>query len=134
MLIDMETSSNPTLGDLITWWKSQKTSVESHESQAKAARSLLNDIEADILAKMRDAGLESVAQDGVSLTIRKKFRAKYDPEQWESLINWAAQNGMTYLIQRRLNDSKVLELVDNGVPLPDGLTIEGYDDLAFRRS
>jgi len=41
---------------------------------------------------------------------------------------------MTYLIQRRLNDSKVLELVDNGVPLPDGLTIEGYDDLAFRRS
>jgi hypothetical protein len=130
----MEITSTQTLGEMITWWKSQKSIVEAHEAEAKAARSLLNDIEAGILIKMRDAGLESIAQDGVSLTIRKKFRAKYDPEMWESLINWASQNGMTYLIQRRLNDSKVLELVDNGVPLPEGLSIEGYDDLAFRRS
>ncbi len=130
----METPINPTLGDLIRWWKDQKALCEDYDAMAKAGRGLLNDIEADIQRKMEEMGIESVAQDGVSLTIRKKFRAKYEPEMWSDIVKWAASSGLDYVVQRRLNDAKIMELVDNGVPLPQGLTVESYNDLAFRRS
>lgn len=130
----METPINPTLGDLIRWWKDQKALCEDYDAMAKAGRGLLNDIEADIQRKMEEMGIESVAQDGVNLTLRKKWRAKYEPELWGDIVKWAASSGLDYVVQRRLNDAKIMELVDNGIALPQGLTVESYNDLAFRRS
>jgi hypothetical protein len=125
---------NPTLGDLIRAWKEQKEAVEICERDAKTARFVLVDIEQDIQFKMEELGIDSASEDGVSVTTKVKFRAKYEPELWSDIVKWAASSGLDYVVQRRLNDAKIMELVDNGVPLPQGLTVESYNDLAFRRS
>lgn len=130
----METPINPTLGDLIRAWKAQKFLLEECEAQSKSARALLADMEMDIQSKMKDLGIESASEDGVSVTTKTKWRAKYEPELWGDIVKWAASSGLDYVVQRRLNDAKIMELVDNGVPLPQGLTVESYNDLAFRRS
>ena len=126
--------TNPTLGDLIRSWKQQKALVEEHEAAAKSARALLDDMETDINAKMHELGIESAAEDGVSISIKTKWRARYDPDLWADIMKWAATNGVSYILQRRLNDAKIMELVDNGIALPEGLSVESYQDLAFRRS
>lgn len=126
--------TNPTLGDLIRSWKKQKALVEEYESAAKSARGLLDDMEIDINAKMRELGIESAAEDGVSISVKTKWRARYNPELWADIVQWAAANGVAYIVQRRMNDAKIMELVDNGIALPEGLSVESYQDLAFRRS
>lgn len=130
----METPINPTLGDLIRAWKEQKEAVEDLERKAKMERSLLVDIETDIESKMKELGIESASEDGVSVSTKTKWRAKYEPELWGDIVKWAASSGLDYVVQRRLNDAKIMELVDNGIALPQGLTVESYNDLAFRRS
>lgn len=126
--------TNPTLGDLIRSWKQQKALVEEYETAAKSARALLDDMETDINAKMRELGIESASEDGVSISTKTKWRARYDPDLWGDIVKWAAANGVAYIVQRRMNDAKIMELVDNGVALPEGLSVESYQDLAFRRS
>jgi hypothetical protein len=126
--------TNPTLGDLIRSWKKQKSLVEEYETAAKSARSLLDDIEADISGKMAVLGIESASEDGVSISTKTKWRARYDPDLWGDIVKWAAANGVAYIVQRRMNDAKIMELVDNGIALPEGLSVESYQDLAFRRS
>ncbi len=91
-------------------------------------------METDINAKMQELGIESAAEDGVSISIKTKWRARYDPDLWADIMKWAATNGVSYILQRRLNDAKIMELVDNGIALPEGLSVESYQDLAFRRS
>lgn len=71
---------------------------------------------------------------GVTVTVRQKWRAKYMPEHWESIVKWAAETGNAHLIQRRLSDKPVMELLDAGVSLPEGLTVEAYKDLVFLRT
>jgi hypothetical protein len=130
----MEIFDNPTLGDLIRAWKEQKAAVEDLEREAKTARFMLVDIEEEIHSKMQELGIESASEDGVSVSTKTKWRAKYEPELWGEIVKWAANSGLDYVVQRRLNDAKIMELVDNGIALPQGLTVESYNDLAFRRS
>lgn len=70
---------------------------------------------------------------GITVTVRQKWRAKYAPEQWASIVAWAGETGNSHLIQRRLSDKPVMELLDAGVSLPEGLTVEAYKDIDFRR-
>lgn len=72
--------------------------------------------------------------EGLSCTVRTKWRAKYEPSKWQDLLKWAGESGHVAVVQRRLGDKAVMELVDNGIPLPDGLSVESYEDLEFRRS
>ena len=83
---------NPTLGDLIRAWKAQKFLLEECEAQSKSARALLADMEMDIQSKMKDLGIESASEDGVSVTTKTKWRAKYEPELWSDIVKWAASS------------------------------------------
>lgn len=94
-----------------------------------------------IEAKIRD-GLTARGQmvkgaktgiDGLTLTVAEKWRAKYEPELWPTIVEWAGAHGMSHLVQRRLNDKAVMELVDSGQGLPVGLSVEAFLDLNFRR-
>ena len=90
-------------------------------------------IERGLIGFSEQSGLTAFATEGMGITIREKLRAKYDPEKWDELMKWAAANDKTYLIQRRLSDTKVVELVENGEPLPDGLSLEPFSTVSYRR-
>ena len=112
------------------------------ESEANAAKSRAAKAVEEIEYRIRDLfektgrwekGVSAKAS-GVTVSVVEKARATYDPAKWPDVFKWAAANDLTFLIQRRLSDKAVAELVENGKALPEGLGIEYIKQLAFRRS
>jgi len=126
------------LNDLLAAFKTEKDWQDELLAKLAQSKSKTTEIESKIMAAMKDAGLDGdgakVSHGGLTVTLRHKFRAAYDPEKWSGVVKWAAETGREYIIQRRLSDKPVVELMDNGVALPDGLTVTSYEDLDFRRS
>jgi hypothetical protein len=122
------------LNSLLLKFKERKDALDEAEAVAKAIRAEASELEDQILEVLNTLDLDSVAIDGISAKRVTKWRAKYVPDQWSAIVSWAVANGYDYLVQRRLNDTKVLELVDGGIQLPEGLSMETYTDLSFRRS
>jgi len=125
-----------TIPELAAAYRQLWDELDIIDQQKKELASKMSDIERRIGEAMRNAGkVEGDAErcGGLMMTVQLKFRAAYSPEKWPDIMRWCVENGHNYLIQRRLSDGKILDLVDAGVALPDGLTLEPYTDLAMRR-
>jgi hypothetical protein len=111
--------------------------IDERERLATADRELSKRREAlerELLAFHEDSGLDSLAGAGLSVSFdAAAMRAKYEPERWADIVRWAVTTGHDHIIQRRLTDAKVLDLIENGVELPPGLTVENYTKLSVRR-
>lgn len=118
----------------MTQFREKRDALDVAEQAAKAARAEVHALESQILEMLEALDIESVAADGLNVKRVEKWRAKYDPARWSEIVSWAVSNGFDYLVQRRLNDAKIMELIDQGIRLPDGLSVECYSDLSFRRS
>ena len=123
-----------TIGELLADFRKAQDHKDDCDAQLKRAREACDVLELRIRLAMEAAGMDKTSAAGITASVVEKWRAKYEPAKWGDLVRWAAANGYDYLIQRRLTDSKVMELVDNGVELPEGLSVESYKDLTFRRS
>ena len=108
--------------------------IDEVEGRLKVLKQELHTLEVKILEHLSTNGIDSIKAAGVTFTAKERFRAVYDPELWPRIMDWATGAGYSHIIQRRLSDAKVLELVDSGVALPEGLSVQSYKDLAFRRS
>jgi hypothetical protein len=126
--------NDPTIGELLAAFRKAQDYKDECDEALKSARQACDVLELKIKIAMEHAGTEKTSAHGVTASIVTKWRAKYAPDKWSDLVKWAAGNGYDYLIQRRLTDSKVMELVDQGVELPDGLSVESYKDINFRRA
>lgn len=122
------------LNALLQQFREKRDALDVAEQNAKAARAEVHALEAQILERLEALDVESVAAEGLNVKRVEKWRAKYDPARWSEIVSWAVDNGFDYLVQRRLNDAKIMELIDQGIRLPDGLSVECYSDLSFRRS
>lgn len=122
-----------TISELLAQYRKHKDRIDEIAAEEAQIRDMMGIIERSIMDTMKDAGLEKATAAGVTVTRGEKWRAKYDPEKWAGIVKWCAETGRDYLIQRRLTDSRVMELVDNGTALPEGLTVESFPNLAFRR-
>ncbi len=111
---------------------------DDQNAAVKATTDQLNQIESQLRAGLEargqfvDGAKTGIA--GLTLTVNRKWYAKYDPALWPVIVEWAGTQGMSHLVQRRLNDKAVMELVDSGKGLPAGLGVESVLDLQFRRS
>lgn len=91
-------------------------------------------IEFELLGIHAATGLESLSGNGMGVTFKDDaMRARYAPEQWNAIAKWAAETGNMHIIQRRLSDAKIVDLVMEGVQLPEGLTLETYTSISTRR-
>jgi hypothetical protein len=91
-------------------------------------------IEGKLIAFHRASGLKSISGGGMSISFDPEaMRTKYDPSKFAEVFKWAADNHYEYIIQRRFTDAKILELIDSGVALPDGLSMEAYTKVSARR-
>lgn len=77
-------------------------------------------------------GVQQFGDDEISVTVAEKLRVKYDPEQWADIVRWDLETG-TGAVQRRLTDAKIISLIEDGVPLPAGLSVEGFKKVTYRR-
>lgn len=104
------------------------------DEQAKQLSGEIEHCKAEIKRFHERTRLDKFAIPGLSASAKEKFRARYDPERWASILAWATATGNDHIVQRRLTDAKVVDLIDSGVELPEGLTVETYVDVSVRRS
>lgn len=126
------------LSELLTAFRAEKDVQDILNADLAASRKRADELEQSILAEMERNGFDSdgskFSDGGMTVTRRTKWRAKYDPALWPQIVAWANESGNSHIIQRRLSDKPVMELIDCGVALPEGLSAESYVDLDFRRS
>jgi uncharacterized protein YlxW (UPF0749 family) len=107
---------------------------EQLAAQDKVLSERKSALEAELLNFHASTGLNSCAGAGLSVTFDDgAVRAKYDPSKWADIVKWAVSTGNDHIIQRRLTDAKVIDLIENGTALPEGLTVESYTKLSTRR-
>ena len=92
----------------------------------------LDDICRGLISFSESSGLTSFANGDMSISVQEKLRAKYDPEAWADIVRWDLETG-TGAVQRRLTDAKIISLIEDGVSLPPGLTVEGFKRVSHRR-
>lgn len=111
--------------------------IDERERLAEEDRRLSkrkSEIESSLLSFHDASGLEQMA--GAGLTVRfdpAATRVRYDPEKWDSVVAWAVQTKNFQIIQRRTSDAKVMSLIEEGVALPEGLSIETFTGISVRR-
>jgi hypothetical protein len=92
-------------------------------------------VEASLLSFHARTGLEKLSGAGLSVTFNPAAtRCRYEPDRWEGIVRWAVATGNLHIIQRRTSDAKIIDLIAEGVALPEGLTIESFTDLSVRRT
>ena len=133
-----EITENTTMNDLLGRYLELLDEKEELDALVNGIKSSLADIEGAIQNKLEaedqmKAGTK-VGIEGLTVRVREKRKARYDPDRWMEIVKWATDNGKEFLVQRRLNDNVVMELVDQGVPLPTGLSVRCDTGLSFRRS
>lgn len=130
-------TSTTTVADLLAEYRRLSDRDDELAAEKSAIYKRFCELEHEIAAAMDAAGMTDdgakVSASGMSVTRRTKFRAKYDPALWASLVRWSVETNRTDLIQRRLADAKILELHDAGEVLPEGLTLEAYKSIDARR-
>ncbi len=126
-----------TTAQLATLYRADWDRLDELDAQRKEISARMADVESVIHARMKAEGKTADGDGekcgGLSITMKHKFRARYDPEKWNDIFASLAASGHSHLIKRQLVDSRVMDLVDSGVPLPDGLSVEPYTDLSIRR-
>jgi hypothetical protein len=91
-------------------------------------------LELALIQHHESSGVDSLSGGGVSVSFDDHaMRARYDPDRWEDIVRWAVATNNLHCIQRRLTDSRIEDLIAEGVALPDGLTLETYTRIAVRR-
>ena len=85
---------------------------------------------------MEELGVDSIKNNeaGLALSIKEELVADYDPEKFENIFKWCADEDRYDFIQRRMSSAKIREFVDSGGGLPEGLTLSPITKVGFRRS
>ena len=108
--------------------------IDDLNQRSAEAQGRRKEIENQLIDAQKVSGLTSMSNDKISVTFTPNTaRAVPDPEHWDEIHKWFVDSGYGYCIHRRMSDSKVLDLLMNGVELPKGLSFEFYTKVAFRR-
>lgn len=121
------------IGELLA----MKFNLHDRKDELNADLSAVNksiaDVDAALMKQLRESGQTKASDDRVTVSVKTGWRAKYDPEQWPAIMEELVKSGHGHIIQRRLTDAKVVEMAENGVALPAGLSLESFDNLSFKR-
>lgn len=123
-----------TIADMLADLRAVKDRKDELNAALKEENQKESEFEGEILAALEASGVDKASLKGAGTAARVvKWRAAYEPEQWDALVKWCAENNRTDLVQRRLADSRLLEMMDQGKELPAGVTMKPYPEVSFRR-
>jgi hypothetical protein len=122
------------VGDLLKELRSIRDEREKLSERQTALGKREEELKGELIAFHNQHGVERVSDHGLTVWFNDRaMRARTDPEQWGAIFRWAVETGNTHIFHRRVTDSKVAGLVEEGVPLPEGLTLEIFCDVGVRR-
>lgn len=121
----------------ISTLRSISDEIDAHNDALKDLGKRWDETERLLMASMDAQGLTEsgakVSTDQGTATRGVKWFVQYEPEKWPTIVAWAVENGRTDFIQRRTSDAKILEAIDSGASLPEGITVGSKEVLNFRR-
>ena len=128
-----KTIGEKTIGDLLLELRDIANEREEIATRDKELGAQRETVERELLRRAEREGVPGFKSPAGSISFGEDIRAKYEPEKWDDIVKWAAATGNQHIVQRRMTDARVLALVLEGVVLPDGLTLEPYTKVSFRR-
>jgi hypothetical protein len=78
-------------------------------------------------------GLDSFSNDVLTVSVKKDTVVSYEPERWNDMVAWAVATNNLHIIQRRVSTKPVLELIDNGIEMPEGIKFTEMTRVNTRR-
>lgn len=123
-----------TIGELLADLRADSDRKDELNAELKNVNGRMFDTELALMRALKDSGQVKAADDYISVTLGQKWRAKCEPDKWDSVLRKMVEMGYGHVFHRRMTDAKVLELIELGVPMPEGLSVEVFDNLSFRRN
>lgn len=132
-LLDDAPAATGNVSGLCTELRSVIDAREKLAAEDKALSKRKADLERQLLDYHDSSGLDHIRGGGLTIAFAEDVRASVDPERWEGVQKWAVESGHGHILYRQLSNAKVAELIENGVPLPEGLTVTPYTKINVRR-
>lgn len=88
-------------------------------------------VESEVFKKMQAEGIDKSGIDGLTVNVKSDLSARIT--DWDKLYSYINSNNCYNLLHRRINTTAFKELVNSGT-IPDGVEVEAYEKLSFRKS
>lgn len=86
------------------------------ENRLKDAKLELDELESEMYKELNEMGLDMVRVDGLSIT--RTSQKVYNVTDWDAFYEYIYKNNAGYLLQRRVMQAGVGELIKNDHDLP----------------
>ena len=103
--------SDLTLKELLNTAKALRTEKRDLETSVKAISQTLEEIKQQIQIKMHAEGIERTAADGITVSLSDA--TVYNIAEYELFHNYIMQEGHTGLLQRRVSNAYVKDLLSD---------------------
>lgn len=120
------------VGSLVAEYVQCRKELNNLTETEKTIRARMKTIERDLATEAENQGVEGFKTKLGTVTVKEKLRAAYDPEKWHDIVKWAWDTNNAHIVQRRLTDAKVVELIENDIELPEGLRLDPYTAVSIR--
>ena len=129
-----ETQTEPTTaGALLDELRQVMDATDELNKQLKPLNERKGEIHGALIRIAQEQGTDRFGNEKLSVTITEKSTARVDPEYWDALYQWAVATKNTQILYRQASATKLQELALDGVPLPDGVTLESIMAVNARR-
>lgn len=122
-----------TIGAALAELRSLSDEIDSHTAALKNLNQRWDELERFLEEQGETLGLRSFSDGGITASLTTDLRVSYDPAQWDGLLKWAIETGNTGVVQRRLGDRVLKDLLDAGQAIPPGITFHPYTKVSIRR-
>lgn len=128
-------SGAPTLDTIVAGYMKLKGQRDAIKAKAKAEVGELEEkmskLEAYILQKMEEDGVTSYkTPHGVAYKTTRDYANVAD---WEEVLNYVRTNNAYDLLERRVSKAAVKGCIDEGLPIPPGVTYTVTADITIRK-
>lgn len=107
----------------------RKDEIKAEEKTLNAEKEYLTGL---LIPMMRAEGIDKFSTKGVG-TASIKPKVVYPVKDWDKVHKFIVENDEPSLLQKRISESKMAELLEGGIEVPGVERIE-IDKLNFRRS
>lgn len=122
-------------GALLREYKSVLSLLDALGDLDKKLTELRSAMKEEFIRRADVEGVEKFSGDGLTVTVKNKTVVKYDPEKWDEILKGLVEKGYGFCVYRQLSAGKVQELMDSGVRLPDGLSLDSsIKEVSHRRT
>lgn len=121
------------IGSLLTEYSECISRIQDAEAEVKRHKATQKEMQMEIMRRCEEQGVDRLVGKNISVSVTDKPVVRITGD-WEKVVNDLTEAGCSFLIQKRITASKLQEEMDNGLRLPDGVSIESVRNVSHRRS